>query len=393
MGNCMKCGAVLPDGAASCPVCGSSVAAANSVQSQQPVQPELAQHGEPPKKKKKGLKIALIVLLCLFVLGGLSRCAGCGAKEKMEPWPQGELAQVIPSMDKQCANVYEMDGYLSFEVVEKVEKTDYDAYVVECEGKGFTEEAKKTNDDFEAYNADGYKLTLRFDDFSDPKIHVDVEAPEPMEDLIWPSSGPATLVPAPESKKGSIETDSEKKFAVYIGDTSSDAWEAYVAKCQDAGFNIDYTKGDSNYSAKNANGDSVKISYEGANTMRLIVDAANPSEASASAESSAESENAESQPVTETASTPDAPGLDPDFKAAMDEYESFMNGYVEFMNTYSESDNVVAMAVDYAKWTSDYADMTSKIDSIDENSLGSEEYAYYMEVMGRVNANLATIAA
>ena len=77
----------------------------------------------------------------------------------------------------------------------------------------------------------------------------------------------------------------------------------------------------------------------------------------------------------------------------MDEYESFMNGYVEFMNTYSESDNVVAMAVDYAKWMSDYADMTSKIDSIDENSLGSEEYAYYMEVMGRVNANLATIAA
>lgn len=42
---------------------------------------------------------------------------------------------------------------------------------------------------------------------------------------------------------------------------------------------------------------------------------------------------------------------------------------------------------------SDYADMTSKIDSIDENSLGSEECAYYMEVMGRVNVNLATIAA
>ena len=393
MGNCMKCGAVLPDGAASCPVCGSSVTFAAPTQPQQPVQPGSVQQGEPPKKKKKGLKIALVVLLCLIVLVGLSRCVGCGAKEKMEPWPQGELAQVIPSMNKQCANVYEVDGYLSFDVVEKVKKADYDAYVAECEGKGFTEEAKKTNDDFEAYNADGYKLTLRFDDFSDPEIHVNVEAPEPMEDLTWPSSGPATLVPVPESKKGSIETDSEKKFAVYIGDTSSDAWEAYVAKCQDAGFNVDYTKGDSNYSAKNANGDSVTISYEGANTMRLIVNAADSAETPASSESSAEPESAESQPATEAASTSDAPGLDPEFKAAMDEYESFMNGYVEFMNTYSESDNVVAMAVDYAKWMSDYADMTSKIEGIDENSLGAEEYAYYMEVMGRVNANLATVAA
>ena len=108
-------------------------------------------------------------------------------------------------------------------------------------------------------------------------------------------------------------------------------------------------------------------------------------------------ESAEETPATEEP-TPEAPATTSgaagtsDFRATMDAYETFMNEYVDFMLAYSsDSSNVVSMALDYADMMARYSEFADQVDAIDENSLSADDLAYYMEVMGRVNARLLEI--
>ena len=80
-----------------------------------------------------------------------------------------------------------------------------------------------------------------------------------------------------------------------------------------------------------------------------------------------------------------------DFKATMDSYEAFIDEYVAFMNKYQKSDNVVSMATDYASMMKRYSEFSQKVDAIDENSLSSEDSAYYTEVMTRCTQKLASV--
>lgn len=391
MKNCTKCGGLLPDGALSCPTCGSPVAP------QQPAQPYAAQEAVQPKKKKKSIvKIALIAILCLLVLGGVSRCASCDKQEKqLEPWPQGELAQMLPPMDRQCESVYEFDDGISIRVSEKVDRGFYDAYVSSCEEKGFTEEAKKSADGYEAFNADGYKLKLTLWDGKEPSIDIALDVPKANGALAWPTTGLATLIPNPEKEKGSIAVDSSTQFTAYVGDMGDGDFSAYVDKCIEAGFSVDYSKGDASFNAKNSDGTSLHLRKEGFSVMyvsmsgSVTASTAAPSDSAASESQSSEPQASEPEPAPAAGSST---GIDPAFKAALDEYESFVDGYIDFMTTYSQSDNVVAMAVDYAKWMGDYADMAEKMEAIDDGTLTTEEAAYYVEVMSRVSGKLADAA-
>lgn len=80
-----------------------------------------------------------------------------------------------------------------------------------------------------------------------------------------------------------------------------------------------------------------------------------------------------------------------DFKSTMDSYEAFIDEYVAFMNKYQKSDNVVSMATDYASMMKRYSEFSQKVDAIDENSLSSEDLAYYTEVMTRCTQKLASV--
>ena len=49
------------------------------------------------------------------------------------------------------------------------------------------------------------------------------------------------------------------------------------------------------------------------------------------------------------------------------------------------------MLSDYADMMARYADMAEQLDEIDESDLSADDYAYYIEVMGRVAARMAEI--
>lgn len=81
--------------------------------------------------------------------------------------------------------------------------------------------------------------------------------------------------------------------------------------------------------------------------------------------------------------------VSPDFKKTMDEYEAFFDSYVDFMKSYDINDPT--MMTKYADFMSKYATTMSDLEKIDEESLSTADYAYYAEVMARINSKLLTV--
>lgn len=332
---------------------------------------------KPKGRKRRGCFVAVVVVVALFVIAGVSRCGG-GGDERLD-WPTSGLATMLPKPESDAGSVSINDGETFSASVDRYTQEQFESYVAQCQEMGFTVEAVSDVDEFDAYSEDGYHLTLHLYD-SLENMDIDLEAPIEMGAISWPAAGAGSLVPAPASTTGKIDSDSSTFFLAYVGETNAEAFASYVDACSGAGFNVDYDRGDTWYSADNADGVSLRVEYRGFNTMMVRVDAPDDVEATT--------------PPTEAPATSDgsSAGGSSDFRATMDAYEAFMNEYCDFMETYSsDSSNIVAMATDYADMMSRYEDAMEQIDTIDENSLSADDLAYYTEVMGRVNARLLEI--
>lgn len=388
MKKCRKCGAEIPDGAPSCPVCGSPAGdpVIPTPSTSAPQDPQT----EKPKKKHTGLKVIGIIVAIFVLMGLIGSCSTSCSKQAENTkydWPTGSLAQMIPSMNKKCKSVNEFDNSLNITVVDGISKKDYDTYVSECKERGFTIDAEETNDDFEAYNPEGYQVRVSFSDFSEKKVDIYLDAPKADGTLVWPTTGLATKLPNPGKTKGNITSDSSSQFTAYIGDMDKAAYDAYVEQCIAAGFNVKYDKNKKRYEADNQQGDSLHVEYKGFNTVYISLEAAKADSSSSTTASAATS----TTPSTNT-STNQSAGASADFKKTMDDYEKTIDSYIAFMKKYNESSNTASMAADYAKYMSDYANVMSEIDAIDENTLTEADRKYYIEVNTRIAKKLADAA-
>ena len=86
----------------------------------------------------------------------------------------------------------------------------------------------------------------------------------------------------------------------------------------------------------------------------------------------------------------DASGVDPELKEFLDGYEVFMNEYCDFMQNYDSSDT--EMLLQYLELMQKYADFAEKAELYDSDTMSVADSEYYLEVMTRVNAKLASIA-
>ncbi len=386
MRTCGTCGTEVPNNASSCPTCGGLVGEPiASADGASPVTAPAQAAAPVPKKKGKMFKIVVGIVILLVVLIAVGSCSGsCSnrADTAEEDWPTGPLAQMIPSMDRKCEFVTEGKDSLSIRVADRIEKKDFTSYVDKCKEFGFTVDADEIGDAYDAYNSEGYKLSITYSAYSkDMSIHLD--APKADGELIWPTMGLATMLPNPNKAKGSVAVDSATQFMAYVGEMDKAAYNAYVDQCIEKGFSVDYSKDDVFFDAEDSQGNSLHLEYEGFSTMSISLYAAKGSPSSSAASSSATSEPVASSSSNVTATS------DADFKQVMDDYEKFMDDYIAFMEKYSSSGNPVSMAADYAKMMADYSTMTAKIDAIDEDSLTEEDYLYYIEVVNRVNEKLA----
>lgn len=224
------------------------------------------------------------------------------------------------------------------------------------------------------------------------------------DELIWPTSDVAKMLPTPKSDVGEIISEDESSFYIKVGKTSKKDYQAYIEECKAKGFTVDYYNSDNLYTAKNEDGFDLYLSYSDDDSdMTVSLDPPveeTVSEAEESSESVSESEimssPVETEIIEESQTTESVAnsenGIRPEFKEAMDSYEAFFDEYCEFMNKYKESDNSMSLMSDYADYMTKYTDTMTKMAELENEELSNEELNYYVEVTARITKKLSEIA-
>ena len=187
--------------------------------------------------------------------------------EKID-WPVTGLGLLLPEPETNSGEIIFDNDEMFWLDLYAVSESDYESYVQACKENGFIVDGEKDSIGYEAYNEEGYHLSISYLDFSE-EISIKLSIPKGIGDLIWPMMGPAALIPKPKSTKGSIEINSHIQLFVYVGETSYDDYIDYVEQCIERGFNVDFNRGDKVFDAENEAGDSLRVEYEGNNLMSI----------------------------------------------------------------------------------------------------------------------------
>ncbi|RYN13611.1 actin [Bifidobacterium animalis subsp. animalis] len=236
----------------------------------------------------------------------------------------------------------------------------------------------------------------------------------------WPSYGVGKKLPVIKDAKGYYSIEDSDDISLYICDASSSMYEDYVEQLQKAGFNIEYDKSSSMFTALNENGDDVMVyRLESKSEMNISLTEGNGTEMSDQQDSKEAQEEEQKQAEEERKKAEEeqkraeeeqkkaqeeearkqqeqnqaqSGGVTPAVKEAMDSYESYMNKYCDFMEKYNKEGAPASMLTDYLSMLKEYNEMTKKIDDMDQSSWSSADTQYYLEVMNRVNQRLASIS-
>lgn len=222
-------------------------------------------HKRETKKKILSIVLGFSMLLILGACGG--------GKNKSDEWPATGLASLIPKPSSGIISIDHDSNNLFYVTVKKGDDDLYDTYLNECQAMGYTIEAENgsTYDSYKAFNESGYKL--RLSSFDPGELSIYLDAPIEIGELRWPKSNLVSLIPQPETEKGTVTRDESDRFYAYVGETDLSSFNAYVDKCYAAGFNVDYTREDEYFSGKNSTGYELTLSYEGFNIMEITLEA------------------------------------------------------------------------------------------------------------------------
>ena len=94
----------------------------------------------------------------------------------------------------------------------------------------------------------------------------------------------------------------------------------------------------------------------------------------------------EREPAEEPTEEPEE--VSADFKAAMDKYEAFIDEYVTFIKKYEEEGRPLSMLSEYTELMTQYTEFAETMAAYNGDNLSAADYAYYIEVMGRVSQKL-----
>lgn len=228
------------------------------------------------KKVKKSLFIRVacaVILVVFFAVFVFSRRYGNEIKESNATfkWPVSGIALQVPQPKSNKGEITYNDDDKFWVEVRNVSQERYENYINDCKDRGFTIDSEKNSYSYDAYNNDGYHLELTYYSSSD-NLYIHVEAPEPMSNIQWPKSDIAKRLPTPKSSYGNIYWEADYGFVIYLGNTSKQDFLDYADACYDAGFTVDYKKGDTYFWADDSEGYHVNLRYEGNNIMFIRID-------------------------------------------------------------------------------------------------------------------------
>lgn len=347
---------------------------------------------------KKGWFIILVIIIIFLAISSIKN----NKVEKINWNSDIELSNMLPEPKSNKAEVSSnSDSYMSV-YIHKTTKEDYKDYLSECENKGYNLDTNKSATSYYAFNSDGYRLSLSYDE-DDEKMYISLDAPMEMNNIQWPTSELAKLLPVPKSTVGKFSTDTSDRLYVYVGNTSIEDYNTYVNECSQTGFSVDYDKSEKYYNAKDSNGNKLSLHYIGGNTMTIEITKAEtettPTSTDTTQPTTAET-TSQNTPETKIeapkeTSTKLVNGMRPEFKEAMDSYEKFMTEYCDFMKKYADSNgnDLTLLAVDYAEYMSNYSKFVSDFEKWNSDTeMNNTEMAYYIDVQARINKKLLEVS-
>lgn len=317
------------------------------------------------------MKKIFLIVLCLTMIASLTACGS----SIQEDWSSVLIGENLPTPQKgKLRSGSNLDNGF-YGGIEKVDADYYSEYKNDCIEMGYTIDSKESGDRYEAFNSDGYDLSLYF---YDNEISITLVAPEELSEFSWPTTGIGAKLPEPVSSFGKVTSDSSDCFRATIGNTTIDDYNNYVKSCEQKGFVIDYTKQDGRYEAKNAEGYRLNTSYLGCNRIDVMIQTPKKESTTTSAETTSTEESSKDE-------------LSKDFKEAMDSYEKFMNEYVSFMKKYKENPSDMSLISDYATYMSKYTDFVKDFEKWENQEMNAAETTYYIDVQARVSKKLLEV--
>ena len=225
---------------------------------------------ETPKTALNGISfvIALICVVIMLAVYGVESITtaitaakdnAANEQEKLQAqsvtyeWPSVGLNQYLPIPPTEYGDI-KTDDETRFNVeIYQVSSEDFEGYVKNCKEKGFTISTTKTDSVFYAYHAEQYKLDIFYWE-DEETMDIFLDAPLKMSEIKWPDSKLVKQIPQPESLTGNIRRENSEYFGVYIANTTPEQYNEYVDRCLEAGFTIDYSRGDKTFHAYNKAG-------------------------------------------------------------------------------------------------------------------------------------------
>lgn len=337
------------------------------------------------KEPMKGMHIILAIVAFVLIIPIVRTGGGTSQKAEKIVWDNITMHEILPEpLGKKGKILSDTDTDLSIYIYNQT-KEDYTKYVESCKEKGFIIDSENETNSYDAFNNEGYKLRIYYNN-SSKEYHVDLESPIQMKENAWSDSTLANMLPKPKSTKGKVESDSKNYYIYYAGDTSLDDFNDYVNKLKKENFNLDYSKTEKSYSATNKSGYKVSVSYEGFNTIRISITA--PDDEISSNTNTNKPTNTNSNKPSNSNSSSNS-GIRKDFKKAMDDYEKFIDEYITFMKKYEKSDGTDAQLLkDYTKYLEKYTKMMESFEKWESKDLNDKETKYYLEVETRVSKKL-----
>lgn len=350
--------------------------------------PECGTKKEEPFYKKRWFILSIAIASGIFVL--LAAINSINPPKKRHDntfvWTNVGLYAHLPEPESNVGYITTNENEMLLGEVDELSKEDYNNYVDKCMSMGYTIDAENMGDSFTALNNENYKLSLRY--YSDT-MHIELEALEQLETLIWPKSKIANLLPIPPSTVGKVSDDSANGCLIYVGETPIENFNAYIDECMKKGFTIDYVRDDKEYHANDENGNQLSLTYRGNNVMVIDIDKSDDDDEDYD-ESAVETDMNENESSDDADTSTDA--IRPKFKKAMDSYEAFIDDYCEFMKKYAESDGTdMGLLADYLDFIGKIADVTKDFEAWNDKDLNTAEVAYYLEVQTRANKKLMSI--
>ena len=209
----------------------------------------------------------LLLAIPYLVFFGESSASGSISRSS-HSWEDSALTGLIDQPPVEGGQIFSSSDTLFSMDVPRVSSSQYRDYVSSCEKRGFTQDPIREGNSYTAFDSNGTRLELDYYEYN-KEMSISLHAPLEIGELVWPTSRIAGLLPKPDSETGLLRNESSDSLSVYVGDTTLPAYAAYVQRCIDNGFDVDYSRDQTFFYSTNADGCRLSVTYYGFQIMEI----------------------------------------------------------------------------------------------------------------------------